>query len=106
MPGAGRNGIARSGARPRWLEGGGTATGFAARRSPEGFMRHDWILAVLSDLHAYALANGLVELALKVAETQALARREIALRQSDPDPADPDPADPDGFDPPKRGPGH
>ena len=38
-------------------------------------MRHDWILDVLADLHAYALANDLPDLALKVAETLAEARQ-------------------------------
>ena len=38
-------------------------------------MRHDWIVDVLADLHAYALANDLPDLALKVAETLAEARQ-------------------------------
>lgn len=42
-------------------------------------MRHDWIFAVLSDLHAYAESNDLQELALKLEETLAMARWEVAL---------------------------
>ena len=40
-------------------------------------MRHDWVFDVLADLHSYALANDLPDLADKVAETLILARREI-----------------------------
>ena len=40
-------------------------------------MRHDWVFDVLADLHSYALANDLPDLADKVAETLTLARREI-----------------------------
>ncbi len=40
-------------------------------------MRHDWIFDVLSDLHSYASANDLPDLARKVEETLVLARREI-----------------------------
>ncbi len=40
-------------------------------------MRHDWIFDVLADLHAYALANDLPDLALKVAETLAEARQSL-----------------------------
>ena len=50
------------------------ATGFA----PEGTMRHDWVFDVLSDLQDYAAANGLPDLAAKVAETLVLAEHEIA----------------------------
>lgn len=53
---------------------------------PEGFMRHDWILDVLSDLHTYALANDLPDLASKVQETLMLARREIGDAGPSPDP--------------------
>lgn len=51
-------------------------------------MRHDWIFDVLSDLHAYAESNELQELALKLQETLAMARWEVALADGDeiPDP--------------------
>lgn len=41
-------------------------------------MRHDWIFDVLSDLKAYALANGMVALAAKAEEALAVARAEVA----------------------------
>ena len=41
-------------------------------------MRHDWIIDVLSDLHTYADRNALPELALKLQETLAMARWEVA----------------------------
>jgi hypothetical protein len=44
-------------------------------------MRHDWVFDVLADLHSYALANDLPDLADKVAETLTLARREIGPDQ-------------------------
>lgn len=40
-------------------------------------MRHDWILDVLSDLKAYALANNLPALAAKAEEALIVARVEI-----------------------------
>jgi len=47
-------------------------------------MRHDWIFDVLSDLHSYATANDLPDLAGKLAETMAVARREIGLDHAGP----------------------
>jgi len=41
-------------------------------------MRHDWIFDVLTDLKAYALANGMTALAIKADETLAVARDEVA----------------------------
>ncbi|MBA3911468.1 MAG: hypothetical protein C0524_16720 [Rhodobacter sp.] len=49
-------------------------------------MRHDWILDVLSDLHSYALANDLPDLASKVEEALTLARREIGEESQTEDP--------------------
>ncbi len=46
-------------------------------------MSHLWIFDVLLDLQAYALQNGLPELALKVEEVLAVARREIEGQESD-----------------------
>ncbi|MGL6211052.1 MAG: hypothetical protein ACRC14_14615 [Paracoccaceae bacterium] len=40
-------------------------------------MRHDWIFDVLTDLKAYALANGMVSLARKTDEALDAAREEI-----------------------------
>jgi len=40
-------------------------------------MRHDWIFDVLSDLKAYAVANGMTALARKADETMAIAREEV-----------------------------
>jgi hypothetical protein len=49
----------------------------------EGSMRrHDWILDMLSDLKDYAQANGLVDLALSVEGTLAVARRETAFAEA------------------------
>ncbi len=50
---------------------------------PEGFMRHDWIFDVLSDLHDYACRNDLPELARHVEETLVTARREIDAETED-----------------------
>jgi len=44
-------------------------------------MRHNWVFDVLADLHNYALANDLPDLADKVAEALTLARREIGPDQ-------------------------
>ncbi len=41
-------------------------------------MRHDWIFDVLSDLQDYAVANGLTDLASRVAAALEAARREVA----------------------------
>ena len=41
-------------------------------------MHHDWIFDVLTDLKAYALANGMTALAIKADETLAVARDEVA----------------------------
>lgn len=46
-------------------------------------MRHDWIIDVLSDLQDYARRNDLADLALKVDEALATARREIAAADAD-----------------------
>lgn len=40
-------------------------------------MRHEWVFDVLTDLHAYALRNGLPGLAAKVEATLHEAHREI-----------------------------
>jgi hypothetical protein len=48
----------------------------AAFRS-EGFMRHDWVFDVLSDLHSYAMRNDLPGLAHKIEEAMLEAQREI-----------------------------
>ena len=45
---------------------------------PGGFMRHDWVFDVLSDLHAYACQNDLPRLAEKVGLALVEARAEIA----------------------------
>lgn len=50
-------------------------------------MRHDWIIDVLSDLQDYARRNDLAELALKVDEALAAARREIAAADADAPPS-------------------
>lgn len=42
-------------------------------------MGHDWVLDVLADLRAYALANGLTALAHKAEEALQVAAQEIAL---------------------------
>jgi hypothetical protein len=41
--------------------------------------RHDWIIDVLSDLHDYAVANGLAETARSVEGTLAIVLREAAI---------------------------
>ena len=41
-------------------------------------MAHDWIIDVLTDLRAYARANGLPHLAEQLDETHLAARKEIA----------------------------
>ena len=41
-------------------------------------MRHDWILDVLADLRAYALTNGLPQLATELDAALRTAGREIA----------------------------
>jgi len=46
-------------------------------------MRHDWIFDVLTDLKAYALANGMLALAVKADEALQVARDEVA-RLADP----------------------
>jgi hypothetical protein len=51
---------------------------------PEGFMCHDWILDVLSDLKAYAIKNDLPALAAKVEETLAVTKAEIAAQVDQP----------------------
>jgi hypothetical protein len=40
-------------------------------------MRHDWIFDVLTDLHSYAEANSLTEVARAVDAAIVVARREI-----------------------------
>jgi len=45
----------------------------------EGYMRHDWVFDVLSDLLAYANQNGLPRLAARVSDAIDEARREIAV---------------------------
>jgi hypothetical protein len=47
-------------------------------------MRHDWIIDVLGDLRAYALANSLPGIAAKADETLAVARVEVSLTPSAP----------------------
>ncbi|MBD3763848.1 MAG: hypothetical protein IE927_03695 [Rhodobacterales bacterium] len=49
-------------------------------------MRHAWIFDVLTDLRAYALANGLPALAAKTEETLAVARAEIAAQDTPDEP--------------------
>jgi hypothetical protein len=41
-------------------------------------MRHDWIFEVLSDLHDYAVKNGLPAVAASAAEALEVARSEVA----------------------------
>ena len=53
-------------------------------------MRHSWIFEVLSDLRAYATANGLPKLAAKTSEAEATARAEIALQTAAPKPDTPE----------------
>lgn len=56
----------------------------------EGKIRHDWIFDVLSDLKAYALANGLPVIAAKADEALAVARAEVArAEETDRDAEDP-----------------
>lgn len=50
--------------------------------------KHQWIFDVLSDLHGYALANGLPALARKAEEALETARTEIAA-QGDVETAEP-----------------
>lgn len=47
-------------------------------------MRYDWVLDVLTDLKAFAHANGLSALADHLDETLSVATAEIALRRGDP----------------------
>lgn len=47
-------------------------------------MPHDWIIDVLTDMHAYALLNGMEALAAQVERTLEVARAEIAARKPDP----------------------
>ena len=53
-------------------------------------MRHSWIFEVLSDLRAYATANGLPKLAAKTSEAEEVARAEIALKIAAQKPDTPD----------------
>jgi len=55
-------------------------------------MRHDWIFDVLTDLKAYAVANGMIALAVKADEAIIVARKEV-IRTDDPN-APPDAAKP------------
>lgn len=48
-------------------------------------MRYDWVLDVLTDLKAFAQANGLVTLSEHLDETLSIAREEIATRRGDHD---------------------
>ncbi|GEM_PF-1635250 len=41
-------------------------------------MRHDWIFDVLTDLKAYAVANGMGRLAVKADEALVVARDEVS----------------------------
>jgi hypothetical protein len=43
-------------------------------------LSHDWIIDVLTDLHAYAVLNGMDALAKQVERTLDVARREIAAK--------------------------
>jgi hypothetical protein len=45
---------------------------------------HDWIIDVLTDLHAYARLNGMEALAEQVERTLEVARAEIAARTAEP----------------------
>lgn len=49
-------------------------------------MRHEWILDVLRDLKAYALANGLPAVAAKADEALQMARAELSPLQAPFDP--------------------
>jgi hypothetical protein len=46
--------------------------------------RHEWVFEVLTDLAAYAEANGLTELARKAREALDVAREEVAHGPEDP----------------------
>ncbi len=41
-------------------------------------MDHDWVFDVLKDLKSYAVANGLIQLAVKAEEALQVASAEIA----------------------------
>ena len=41
-------------------------------------MGHDWLFEVLADMKAYAERHGMSRLVAKIAETEEVARREIA----------------------------
>jgi hypothetical protein len=45
---------------------------------------HDWIIDVLTDMHAYALLNGMEALAQQIEKTLEVARAEIAARAAEP----------------------
>jgi hypothetical protein len=47
-------------------------------------MPHDWIIDVLTDMHAYALLNGMEALAAQVERTLEVARAEIAAHTPEP----------------------
>jgi hypothetical protein len=46
-------------------------------------LSHDWIIDVLTDMHAYALLNGMEALAVQVEKTLEVARAEIAARKAE-----------------------
>lgn len=61
-------------------------------------MRHDWIFDVLADLRAYAVKNGLPQLAAQVEVALRVAREEIAAEVIAGDDDEPD----DGMPPDGR----
>lgn len=69
---------------------GPAARGLAATAAVnwfEGYMRHDWVFDVLSDLLAYANQNGLPRLAARVSDAIDEARSEIAASGEEPEEA-------------------
>lgn len=49
-------------------------------------MRHQWVIDVLLDLQSYAMVNELPQLAARIEETLAQARKEILCKSGDPVP--------------------
>ncbi len=41
-------------------------------------LEHDWIMDVLDDLHGFATANGMADLARQIETTRGVARQELA----------------------------
>jgi hypothetical protein len=48
-------------------------------------MGHDWLFEVLADMKAYAERHGMSALAAKIAETEEVARADVAASDREPD---------------------